>query len=114
MPDRRRRLLDDLAVNTVDVARLEFERARLIEASQSSNADDEHDPEGATIAFEREQLTSMLDRARLTGDRLRQALEDLAHGRYGRCERCGRPIDPERLEVRPSTRLCINCARLGL
>lgn len=31
----------------------------------------------------------------------------LEEGRYGNCERCGRPIDDERLEALPATRLCL-------
>ncbi|MBI4538503.1 MAG: TraR/DksA C4-type zinc finger protein [Gemmatimonadetes bacterium] len=31
--------------------------------------------------------------------------------RYGRCERCGEPIEVERLELVPWTRLCARCAR---
>jgi RNA polymerase-binding transcription factor DksA len=42
---------------------------------------------------------------------LRDALERLGEGDYGICESCGQPIDPERLEVLPSTSLCIKCAR---
>jgi DnaK suppressor protein len=110
---RRQRLLDDLAANTAEVSKLEFDHARLIEATRESNADDEHDPEGTTIAFEREQLTAILDRARQTGLDLQRALTDLDRGDYGRCERCGQQIDPARLEVRPQTRLCIACARVA-
>ncbi|MFL7792285.1 MAG: TraR/DksA C4-type zinc finger protein [Anaerolineae bacterium] len=32
-------------------------------------------------------------------------------GTYGICERCGKPIHPDRLAVLPETRLCIECAR---
>ena len=32
----------------------------MVAASRDSNADDEHDPEGATIAFERAQLRAIL------------------------------------------------------
>jgi len=39
------------------------------------------------------------------------ALERLDEGDYGVCESCGRPIDPERLDVLPDTTLCIKCAR---
>jgi DnaK suppressor protein len=109
---QRRRLLHDLAANADEVTELELDHARLIEAARESNADDEHDPEGATLAFEREQLTAILNRARQIGADLRQALSDLERGDYGVCERCGQPIDPARLEVRPHTRLCIDCARL--
>ena len=72
--------------------------------------DDEHDPEGATIAFERAQLAGLLESA---GDHLASlddALDRLREGRYGTCEVCGRPIDPARLAARPAARTCITCA----
>lgn len=84
----------------------------VINASESSNADDEHDPEGATIAFERAQLSALLGQAQ---DRLAdtdRALTRLRDGSYGICERCGERISPERLAARPSARTCIGCARL--
>ena len=40
------------------------EYAGIVAASADANADDEHDPEGATIAFERAQLGALLDQAR--------------------------------------------------
>jgi RNA polymerase-binding transcription factor DksA len=82
----------------------------MVAASRDSNADDEHDPEGATIAFERAQLASVL---RLATDDLAEvdaALGRVSAGRYGRCERCGRPIAPARLDARPTARLCMTCA----
>ena len=36
----------------------------LFAASRASNADDEHDPEGATVGYERAQLTALLAAAR--------------------------------------------------
>lgn len=42
---------------------------------------------------------------------LEEALERLEGGDYGICESCGRPIDPERLEILPRTSLCVDCAR---
>ena len=44
-------------------------------------------------------------------EQLEEALERAKDGSYGVCESCGQPIDPERLEVLPSTTLCIRCAR---
>ena len=38
------------------------------------------------------------------------ALGRLADGVYGTCERCGQPIPPARLEVRPVARTCVACA----
>ena len=31
-------------------------------------------------------------------------------GQYGFCTRCGKPIDPDRLEAVPWTTLCMSCA----
>lgn len=41
---------------------------------------------------------------------LRSALARLQEDQFGRCERCGAKIDPERLEILPTTTLCADCA----
>lgn len=38
-----------------------------------------------------------------------RALAKFETGKYGLCEECGHPIDPERLKALPQARLCINC-----
>ncbi len=43
--------------------------------------------------------------------RVEAALGRLAAGSYGRCERCGEPIDPARLEALPESPVCTSCAR---
>ena len=93
------------------IATLTADLAEMIAASASSNADDEHDPEGATIAFERAQLSALLAAARGRLDEVEQALAQVSSGRYGRCLACGEPIGVERLAARPVTRTCISCAR---
>lgn len=37
------------------------------------------------------------------------ALQRLDEGTYGTCRRCGKPINPERLEAFPYVALCIEC-----
>lgn len=108
--DPRQRLIEHLATSAVAVAGLEREHALMVSASESSNADDEHDPEGSTIAFERQQLSALLELARRTRVEVEQALDRLDQGAYGRCERCDAPIPAERLEARPNARTCIACA----
>ncbi|MGY1836088.1 TraR/DksA family transcriptional regulator [Blastococcus sp. SYSU DS0669] len=83
----------------------------IVAASQASNADDEHDPEGATIAFERQQVAALLEQARRRLADADAAVVAVENGTYGRCETCGRPIAPERLAARPTARTCIRCAR---
>ena len=83
---------------------------QLVSASEASNADDEHDPEGATIGFERAQLNALIEQAEQRLGDLDRALAQVRAGSYGVCERCGGAIAPERLEARPAARTCIGCA----
>lgn len=82
----------------------------IIESSAYTTNDDEHDPEGVTVAFERAQVAGLLEQARAELRALDAADERLASGTYGTCERCGRPIAPERLAALPATTTCITCA----
>ncbi|MEO5851560.1 MAG: TraR/DksA C4-type zinc finger protein [Nocardioides sp.] len=82
----------------------------VVAASRDTNADDEHDPEGATIAFERSQLTALIRQARTHLEELDAALGRVDDGSYGTCERCGRLIGFARLQARPRARRCITCA----
>jgi RNA polymerase-binding transcription factor DksA len=106
---------DQLAADRADaaaqLAALTRDFEQLVLASEASNADDEHDPEGATIGFERAQLSALIDQTRARLADLDRALEQVRSGGYGVCERCGRPIGEERLAARPAARTCIGCAR---
>ena len=95
----------DAVVNRIHGLRRELE-AMLV--GTTSN-DDEHDPEGATVAFERAQLSSLLDRALRERDELELATQRVHDGSYGRCETCGEDIGPQRLEALPAVRRCLPC-----
>jgi DnaK suppressor protein len=84
--------------------------ASIVEAAQLTATDDEHDPEGSTIAFERSQTSALLASANNRLADVDIALEKITHHRYGRCERCSEPISFERLMARPAARTCIACA----
>jgi RNA polymerase-binding transcription factor DksA len=92
--DQLRRDLDDVIAAQADVA-----------------TDDEHDPEGATIAYERSRLQALADQADIHLGDITAALAKLGAGTYGSCEECGGAINVERLEARPAVRTCIACAR---
>jgi DnaK suppressor protein len=80
-------------------------------ARQNSNVDDEHDPEGATIAFELSQASALLDQSRSGLTQVEAALERISAGSYGSCSICGEQISEGRLEARPWTPFCIRHAR---
>jgi len=75
------------------------------------STDDEHDPEGSTIAFERAQVAALLDQAERQLAELDAAVARVDAGGYGQCESCGDAIAAERLLVRPAATRCITCAR---
>jgi DnaK suppressor protein len=82
----------------------------VVAASLDTNADDEHDPEGHTIAFERSQIGALVQQVRHHLAEVDAALARVDAGTYGVCERCGRAIGEPRLEALPAARTCIACA----
>ena len=81
----------------------------VVAASLDTNADDEHDPEGTTIAFERSQMGALIGQVRHHLSEIDAAMARLDAGTYGVCERCGLPIGEARLEALPAARTCIGC-----
>jgi RNA polymerase-binding transcription factor DksA len=92
------------------VASLERDFGGIVAATGSAGTDDEHDPEGATTAFERQHVAALLSEARDHLANVDAALRRLGEGTYGVCERCGEPIGAGRLAARPAAVTCIRCA----
>ncbi len=110
MDDAAARLADERAQTLSRLASLTRDFADIVAAEQDANADDEHDPEGHTIAFERSQVSALVEQARGHLAEIDAAEQRLAAGGYGLCASCGGPIAPGRLEARPTARTCIGCA----
>jgi DnaK suppressor protein len=86
-------------------------------------ADQGADPDGDEVSFvddagfsdrshstqERSRLISVVGALRSNLTDVERALRRIDTGAYGVCERCGKPIDPARLEARPWALLCIDC-----
>lgn len=65
--------------------------------------------EGDAEIFEREKnaaLISVLDRRLSDIDAAMRAIDK---GKYGTCTRCGKPIEVERLEIKPDASMCVGC-----
>lgn len=110
MTSARDRLLGLRHEVELSLARLDAEHASVVAASRDSIADDEHDPEGATIAFERAQVDALARAAMARLAEIDAAVGRVDSGLYGVCERCGSPIAAARLEVRPAATMCVACA----
>ena len=108
--EQRRRLLGERERTRLQIESLQRIFDSFVEASEDVATDDEHDPEGHTIAFERQQVAALLRDAVVLLGRLAGALERLDCGDYGRCVSCGGAIGSDRLEALPATPTCISCA----
>lgn len=102
----------------IEAARAETERLvvslqgqvdGILAASEWTSNDDEHDPEGVTVAFERAQAQDLLQRARNELEALDAARQRVSDGTYGVCERCGMDIGEGRLEALPAATRCVRC-----
>lgn len=56
---------------------------------------------------------ALYQRMREKADSIRAALQRIAEGTYGICQRCGARMDRARLAIIPDATLCIECARHG-
>jgi DnaK suppressor protein len=92
------------------VESLEGVVASIVEASELTSTDDEHDPEGATIAYERAQAIALLRQAREDLDALVVTRMQLESAQVVVCSVCGRTIDLERVATLPTTSRCVRCA----
>jgi DnaK suppressor protein len=104
---------------------LEDERAGAIAELERHGADpysekiapmegiDDNFADSAAATAERSEIFALIDSQR---DRLAAAdtaLARVAEGTYGQCERCGQPINEARLEARPLSVRCVECAKAG-
>ncbi|CAM3049094.1 hypothetical protein GCM10009763_00510 [Dermacoccus profundi] len=109
--DARAALLTKRAETTQRLKGLDESFADIVESVRDSNLDDEHDPEGSTVAVSRAQVASLAQEGREQLREIEAALRRLDDGAYGTCARCSGPIGDERLEARPTATLCIGCAQ---
>jgi RNA polymerase-binding transcription factor DksA len=103
-------LAHDHATEVERLAALRREFAEVVDATEMTNVDDEHDPEGSTIAYERTQIAAFITQAESHLEEIEAAQQRLADGSYGMCEVCGQRIPDARLEARPTATRCVTCA----
>lgn len=98
------------ATEVARIAALRQEFDDVVDATEMANGDDEHDPEGSTIAYERTQIGAFITQAEEHLAEIEAAQQRIADGTYGLCEVCGAAIPQGRLEARPTARTCIEHA----
>lgn len=101
MAGERKRLEDELALARHELQDLE---GRLLERPELELG------EGSAGVDLWEMALARKKRLRTRVEELELALDRTTEGAYGRCQRCGRGISPERLDALPTTQLCAECA----
>ena len=110
MNDPAERLQAEQAAIEVQLAALTRSFDDVVASIEDVGNDDEHDPDGSTIAFERAQVIALRRQAEANLAEVDAALARLAAGTYGTCASCGGPIAPERLDALPANPRCVSCA----
>jgi len=70
---------------------------------------DNHPADAASETYERTKDLAIEQNFREMIEGIDEALRKIDAGTYGLCDRCGQPINIERLKVIPSATLCIEC-----
>lgn len=99
---------------TIEKERLLQEQTRLLGELQRlrelMQAEVDVDPdEGDAEIFEREKNTALIAVLETKLRDVQTAIRSIEKGSYGICTRCGQPIEPGRLEVKPDATLCVRC-----
>lgn len=94
-----------------DMSRGISEEYGVLEDSELSRYDN-HPSEVATELFDAEQLAALKFNREFAIREIDSALEKIESNTYGLCETCSKFIEPERLEVLPHAKNCIECERL--
>ena len=91
-------------------AQLRHQLADLGFGDDGGLAYDQNFADSSQVTAERGEVEALANSLKETLAEVEHALAKFEEGTYGRCENCGQPIAPARLEAKPGARLCINCA----
>jgi DnaK suppressor protein len=91
-------------------AQLRHQLADLGFGDDGGLAYDQNFADSSQVTAERGEVEALANSLKETLAEVEHALAKFEAGTYGRCEDCGEPIAPARLEAKPGARFCINCA----
>jgi RNA polymerase-binding transcription factor DksA len=103
--------MSDAALSTAR-ASLEEERANLRrQLAELTGMELDHNfADASSVAAEQGEVRVLADNLTALLGEVDLALGKLERGEYGRCETCGEPIAPPRLEAMPASRWCVEHA----
>lgn len=106
-----RREREELTRQISNIERADAEECLSEQAGETSHYSD-HPADSATVTFQREMDQALIRDLNVSLQKVDRALEKLAVGSYGICDRCGKGISPDRLQALPYASLCLTCQDL--
>jgi DnaK suppressor protein len=114
MDEIKKRLLEQRAQMTRDV---EMKERQMVESGDDLVPErggvSNHMADDANDTAEQETQLTLQGSVQRELDQINVALSRIEAGTYGTCANCGKPINPARLEARPSSIYCIDCQELA-
>ena len=115
LTEQRQLLVGERAVYLAQASDLKAEADSLAQEREPGDVQfDEESGEGGTVPVDRERDLALSAQALAAVEEIDAALEKIANGTYGVCERCLQPIPKPRLKALPYARLCVACKSGGL
>jgi DnaK suppressor protein len=115
LSEQRQLLEAERAVYQAQASDLKAEADSLAQEREPGDVQfDEESGEGGTVTVDRERDLALSAQALAAVEEIDAAMEKIANGTYGACERCQQPIPKPRLKALPYARLCVACKSGGL
>jgi DnaK suppressor protein len=112
LDDLRARLTDERAELQEQLTTLEDQTFATTQSDMSGDVGlDDEAADAGTATFEREKDLSIEHNVRDLMQKIDRALKRMDEGRYGICDRCGKPIEKARVKALPYVDLCIKDAQ---
>jgi DnaK suppressor protein len=110
--DLRDRLVEERAELQVQLATIEEASFAQTQSDLSGDVGlDDESADAGTATFEREKDLSIEQNVRDLLAKIERALRRIDEGRFGVCDRCGKPIEKARVKALPYVDLCIKDAQ---
>ena len=104
LQEERERLLKAISVHTEELKKMTADET-------GDKVYSDHMADMALLSRMKERKAGVLQKEWRELKEIEDALTRIKQGIYGICQRCGKPIERERLEIIPYTRFCSTCGR---
>jgi RNA polymerase-binding protein DksA len=110
--DLKARLVEERAELQAQLSTIEEDTFAATQSESSGDVGlDDESADAGTATFEREKDLSIENNVRDLLQKIDRALKRIEAGRYGLCDRCGKPIEKARIKALPYVDLCIKDAQ---